>query len=179
MNTLQVIHLLQHWADQGRVVFTHQDLVTLLVQDSPGALAKKLERLVGAGVLVRACRGMYVNALAAKAEGRLLERIAVALRRGHYSYVSLESMLSEHGLISQVLMDRLTVMTTGRKGEYRTPFGVVELTHTSRAVTDILASTTRSPGRPLRMALPETAWRDLKRVGRNTHMVNMAELAHV
>ena len=118
MKTLQVIHLLQHWADQGRGGFTHQDLVTLLVQDSPGALAKKLERLVGAGVLVRACRGVYVNALAAKAEGRLLERIAEALRRGHYSYVSLESMLSEHGLISQVLMDRLTVMITGRKGEY-------------------------------------------------------------
>ncbi len=33
---------------------------------------------------------------------------------GEYNYVSLESMLSEYGLISQIPIDRLTVMTTGR-----------------------------------------------------------------
>ena len=54
------------------------------------------------------------------------------MRRGEYSYISLETMLSEYGAISQVPIDRLTVMTTGRKGEYETPFGVIEFTHTKR-----------------------------------------------
>lgn len=172
MNITHAVQILHHWDNQGRVVFTHQDMATLFPQEGLKTLSKSLERLVRSGLLVRACRGVYVNAVATTRDGRLLEHIAVALRRGEYSYVSLESMLSEFGAISQVPMDRITVMTTGRKGEYRTPFGVIEFTHTSRSVTDILAATSKSALRPLRMASPETAWRDLKRVGRNTHMVN-------
>ena len=34
--------------------------------------------------------------------GYTVEHVAIALRRGHYSYVSLESALSEYGAISQV-----------------------------------------------------------------------------
>lgn len=39
--------------------------------------------------------------------------------RGEYNYISLESALSEYGIISQIPIDRLTIMTTGRKGEYK------------------------------------------------------------
>ena len=38
---------------------------------------------------------------------------------------------------------------------------------------NILASTLVMEGRPLRIARVETALRDLKRVGRNLHMVDM------
>ncbi len=171
---MQILH---YWDNQGRVVFTRQDMATLFPQEGFKTLSKSLERLVRAGLLIRACRGVYVNALATARDGRLLEHIAVALRRGEYNYISLESMLSEYGAISQVPMDRITVMTTGRKGEYRTPFGVIEFTHTSRSVTDILEATSKSTVRPLRMASSGAAWRDLKRVGRNTHMVNAKEIA--
>jgi len=92
------------------------------------------------------------------------------LRRGDYSYVSLESALSEYGAISQIPIDRLTVMTTGRKGEYKTPYGTIEFTHTKRNLQNILQSM-RDVGRPLRLANPMAAWRDLKRTGRNTHLV--------
>lgn len=177
MNSTRAMKILHHWDQQGRVVFTHQDLATLFPDEGRKTLSKSLERLVRAGVLVRACRGIYVNALAGTRDDRLLERIAVALRRGEYNYLSLESLLSEVGAISQVPMDRITVMTTGRKGEYRTPFGVIEFTHTSRSVSDILGATSKSMARPLRLASPATAWRDLKRVGRNTHMVNEKEFA--
>ncbi len=177
MNVTQAMKILHHWDQQGRVVFTHQDMATLFPDESLKTLSKSLDRLVRAGVLVRACRGIYVNAMAGTREGRMLERIAVALRRGEYNYLSLESLLSEVGAISQVPMDRITVMTTGRKGEYRTPFGVIEFTHTRRSVADILQATSKSASRPLRMASPATAWRDLKRVGRNTHMVNVDMLS--
>ncbi len=41
----------------------------------------------------------------------------------------LESALSEYGVISQIPIDRLTIMTTGRKGHYKTPYGTIEFTH--------------------------------------------------
>ena len=78
-----------------------------------------LNRLIRAGILKRACRGIYANPQAHSFNGRVIERIAQALRPGKFSYVSLESMLSEYGEISQIPVDRLTVMTTGRKGSTR------------------------------------------------------------
>src|SRR5690606_10369240 len=97
-------------------------------------------------------------------------------RYGEYNYISLESMLSEYGAISQIPVDRLTVMTTGRKGVYKTLYGVIEFTHTKRSVEDILQSTRVIADKPLRIATPETAWRDLKRVGRNKTLVNIMSL---
>ncbi|MCV5342161.1 hypothetical protein OFC87_35075, partial [Escherichia coli] len=73
-------------------------------------------------------------------------------------------------VISQVMTDRITIMTTGRKGEFRTPYGVIEFTHTKRDDIDIISNTITSD-RPLRIASKETAIRDLKRVGRNTHLI--------
>jgi len=102
----------------------------------------------------------------------VLERIVKALRPGAYNYVSLESALSEYGLISQILIDRLTVVTTGRKGIYTTPYGVIELTHTKRTVENILDNTQKSDHHLLRFAKRDTALRDLLRVGRNLHLLH-------
>lgn len=52
----------------------------------------------------------------------------------------------------------------------RTPFGVIEFTHTKRRLEALLDSMV-DVGRPLRLATRAAAWRDLKRVGRNTHLV--------
>lgn len=169
------IKTLAEWARAGRVVFTLGDLAKLFPEDRRQTLLAALRRLVREGVLERACRGVYVYLLAGDAQPRLIERIAVALRRGNYSYTSLESALSEYGAISQIPVDRLTAMTTGRKGVYRTRWGTIEFTHTKRSPQDILDST-RDVGRPLRMATPQAAWRDLKRVGRNTHLVDEGAL---
>jgi hypothetical protein len=108
-------------------------------------------------------------------DSHTVEQIAKTLRRGEYNYVSLESALSEYGAISQIPIDRLTVMTTGRKGTYQTPYGIIEFTHTKRPVRDIVQHI-RDIKRPLRIATAQTAWRDLKRVGRNTHLVNQETL---
>lgn len=168
----QAMQRLSAWDRRGRCVFAIQDLARLFPQDSPVALAKGLDRMVHAGILRRACRGVYVNPNAASLDRHLLERIALVIRRGEYSYVSLESMLSELGVISQIPLDRLTVMTTGRKGTYKTPFGVIEFTHTQRPVADILRHTYHVGNRPLRITTADIAWRDLKRVGRNVHLVD-------
>lgn len=168
----------QAWDSRGRWVFTRRDLARLFPEDNPRALNKGIARLVDKGLLERVCRGVYINPLADQKDSRLLERVAVAMRRGEYSYLSLESALSEYGAISQIPLDRLTVMTTGRKGEYRTPYGVIEFTHTARPVEDILANTVSTAERPLRVATLAAAWRDLKRVGRNLELVDREVVNH-
>src|SRR5262245_49263116 len=120
----------------GRFVFCKRDFFKMFPEDNQKTLEEGLIRLVKAGILVRACRGIYVNDDAQCKNSYVIEHIAKALRRGEYSYVSLESILSEYGVISQIPIDRLTVMTTGRKGIYQTPYGVIEFTHTKRSVTD-------------------------------------------
>lgn len=170
------LRILQQWDKKGRYVFTKGDLAKLFAEDSAKALSEALGRLVKNGILERACRGIYVNPHANCFDSYVLERIAKSLRRGEYNYVSLESMLSEYGAISQIPIDRLTVMTTGRKGTYQTLYGVIEFTHTKRPPADIINNTRMIEGRPLRVATKKAAWRDLKSVGRNIQMVNMSEI---
>jgi predicted transcriptional regulator of viral defense system len=171
MDKETAINRFSDWDVRGRYVFTLRDLAHLFPEDAPKTLKEGVARLVRAGLLQRVCRGVYLYPYGGRRDAHTVERIARALRRGHYSYVSNESALSEYGAISQVPVDRLTLMTTGRRGVYNTPYGVIEFTHTARSVRDVLAAT-REVGRPLRLATPQTAWRDLKRVGRNTHLVN-------
>lgn len=156
---------------QNRHVFTLRDLAKLFPEDSHRALKAGLQKLVKNDILIRAKQGIYVFALSRQKGINTLEHIAKAMRRGEYNYISLESALSEYGAISQIPVDRLTIMTTGRKGEYNTPFGVIEFTHTKRPVRELITNM-QSVGRPLRFASKAAAWRDLKRVGRNTHLVD-------
>ncbi len=69
-------------------------------------------------------------------------------------------------------------MTTGRAGLFKTPYGNIEFTHTKRSVDNILDGT-NDVGRPLRYATVETAHRDLRRVGRNVHLIDEEALEEV
>lgn len=170
MKAADAIRKLAQFDQKGRAVYTNSDLRTLFHSDEKKAFSEGLRRLVDQKILLRAARGVYIYGLTSQPRTHLLERIASYLRRGEYNYVSLESALSEYGRISQILMDRITVMTTGRKGEITTPFGTIEFTHTDRSVEDILNSS-NDVGRPLRLATEKAALRDLRRVGRNTSLV--------
>lgn len=165
---------------QGRHVYALRELEKLF-PESPRARQATIGRLVQQGVLKRAARGVYVYALSAFLGRYTLEWIAVTLRRGEYCYLSLESALSAYGVISQIPM-RYTIMTTGRRGEHVTPFGTIEFTHTERPLGEVMDSypPIEPPGEPFRfdehnplpMATCQAALRDLRRVGRNTHLID-------
>lgn len=176
MNRTAVIKRLFDWSRRGRYVFTFQDLGHIFHEDSPGTLRAGLDRLVRSDLLQRPVRGVYVYPMG-RCDSHVLEHIACAMRRGQFSYVSLESALSEYGIISQIPMV-LTVMTTGRKGVYRTPYGSIEFTHTKRPLRDILAGM-REVGRPLRLATAACALRDLRRVGRDVYPLDEEALRNV
>lgn len=80
-------------------------------------------------------------------------------------------MLAEYGVISQIPLDRLSIMTTGREGVYKTAYGTIEFTHTKRSISDIIDNIRTIEKRPLRIATQGAALRDLKRVGRNLHLL--------
>jgi predicted transcriptional regulator of viral defense system len=176
MNRLEAMNVFRAWDKKGMYVFTKHQLQKLFPSDNAKTLTEGIARLVKAKLLIRACRGVYVNPYAHSFDGYTIEHIAKALRPGEYNYVSLESILSEYGVISQIPMDVLTVMTTGREGLCKTAYGVIEFTHTKRSIVNIIENIQSMDHRPLRIAYKHTAWRDLKRVGRNTNMVNLEEL---
>ena len=171
MKSTDAHRIFSDWGRKGRVVFRTSDLRKLFSEDSDKAFRKGIDRLIKRGDLVRAANGVFVHARSDKISANLIEEIAVAIRRGSYCYLSLESALSEYGIISQIPLSGITVMTTGRAGVFETPYGRIEFTHTKRSPSDILENT-RDVGRPLRLVGPAAARRDLLRVGRNTHLID-------
>ncbi|MDR0782461.1 MAG: hypothetical protein LBE83_01710 [Propionibacteriaceae bacterium] len=86
-----------------------------------------------------------------------------------YAY---ESALSQWGRISQVPIDRLTLATTGRKGVFRTRFGVIEFTHTEAGAAEISANTVERPDHAIPIATESYALSGLRRVHRNIDLVD-------
>ena len=175
MRLSEAIRTFTTWSRTGRVIFTRNDLRKLFPNDGDAAFRAGIRRLVQGGFLHHVSRGLFVYSMTQGRDPHLLEQIAVALRRGSYSYLSLESALSEYGIISQVPLAGITVMTTGRSGVFDTVYGRIEFTHTKRGVAEILDHT-RDVGWSLRMATPGAADRDLRRVGRNVHLIDEDEL---
>ena len=177
MRRLDLIKHLARLERLGVYVLLKRDLQEIFSEEDEKSLVKSLQGVVKDGLLVRAARGVYVNPLGThRHPGRVIEEVAKALRRGKICSVSLESMLSEHGVISQIPMSHLTVMTTGSSGRHSTPYGEIEFTHTKRSVSDVLNRSVVVEGRPLRIAKKKAAAQDLYRVGRNTNMINREEL---
>jgi predicted transcriptional regulator of viral defense system len=176
MFKLKVFKRLIEWDRKGKYVFTTKDLMEIFGDLSKNAFEKQLKSFVKAGVLVRAYRGVYVNPDAWCRDSYTIEHIAKAMRSSDFNYVSLESMLSEYGVISQIPVDRITVMTTGRAAEFKTTYGVIEFTKTTRDFYEVKEVIQEVEGRPLPIALKWAAYRDLKRIGRNLHLVDLDEL---
>lgn len=175
MKKLDAHSRLSAWGQRGRSVFSRSDLRVIFAEDSDDAFDVGLRGLVSSGILIRAAHGVYVYPHSSFDKELAFEQVAATLRRGEYVYVSLESALSRYGIISQIPIDRLTLMTTGRSGEFKTPWGIIEFTHTDRSILDIVAATRPREG-PLRFAKAATALRDLRRVGRNIHLIQNEEL---
>lgn len=176
MKRMDLIHKLAELDRRGVHVLARRDIEKLFPEEGEKAMEKSLQRMVGDGLLQRVAKGLYVNPAASSKNRWIAEEIAKALRPGCLCYVSLESILSEYGVISQIPLNRMTVMTTGKSGLVETPYGTIEFTHTKRAAAQIVTRTLFAKGRPLRIATKEAAVRDLLRVGRNANMMDRSEL---
>jgi hypothetical protein len=152
-------------------IFTTDDLALMLRITPDISFRKYLYTAVKAGVLKKVATNLYYNPDSHIPAKYVLEKIAKLLHWDKFIYVSLESQLSHIGKISQIPMKYLTVMTTGRKGEVNTCFGVIEFTHTARAVDTLLNDVYYDSDADMYRASEKLAIRDLKRVGRNLTML--------
>jgi len=172
MNSIKAIKLLSDLDQRlSRYVFNKKDLRIIFSGESENCLNKTIERLVDNGVLERATKGVFIYANARSKNSYIIEEIARIMRQGESKYVSLESALSEYGVISQIPINHITIMTTGRSGFFKTSYGVIEFTHTKRNKLDINKRIISIEGRPLPIATKEAAIEDLRRVGRNLDML--------
>lgn len=175
MKQSDAINILSDWDKQGRYVYRKRDL-EILFDEQGKTLDQTLARLVKTGLLERVAQGIYVFTLSAHNGTNTIEHIARNLRRGELTYESLESALSQWGVISQIPLDRITLMTTGRSGEYKTPFGVIEFTHTKVPAETILQNIVERKDHALPIANKHYAYANLKSVGRNLDLVRKEEL---
>lgn len=156
-------------------VYCKNELAVVLGEQGQ-KLNRTLSSLVSAKALVRAARGVYVFAYSSHLGEGTLHQVAKRLRSGELVWESLESALSRWNVISQIPVDRVTFMTTGREGEFHTPYGVIEFTHCKLSWDRILPNLIARDDGLTPLASKQWAYRDLKAVGRNLDLVDMDEL---
>lgn len=129
--------LLRDLADRHHCLFAASDLAAAL--PGSGQLAVILSRAVKAGLLQRVCKGIYLYPVADYPREHLLFHTAARLRASEFNYISLETALSDAGVISQIPIQWITLMSSGRSHIVDCGnFGKIEFVHTSR-LPDALA----------------------------------------
>ena len=124
---------LENLANSQHYLFSVSDFSALFPKKTQAALMVLLGRAVKNGSLERVCRGYYIYKKTAYPKDLLLFHLASRLRSDFFCYLSLETVLSEEGIISQIPLGCVTLMTTGRSGIINCGrFGRIEFTHTKK-----------------------------------------------
>lgn len=163
----RLIALFADTVKAGGGIHTTAELAAMLGERPTTALTKLLSDSVKKGLLRRVAKGLYESRITPPEGTTAIYKIAKKLRPGVISYVSLESQLSASGLISQLPIDRLTLVTKGRSGVFKTPYGVIEFTHSKKKLSHIAAQLTFDPSIQMYRATDQQALADLKDCNRN------------
>jgi hypothetical protein len=110
----RLMQQLQRLVTPERCLFTPDDMRAALPDISDAAFKTLLSRAVKENYLTRLCRGLYLYEQVFRNDGLLLFHAAARLRADGLNYISLETVLSDAGVISQVPINRITVMSSGR-----------------------------------------------------------------
>ncbi|MEZ9903907.1 hypothetical protein AB4343_03555 [Vibrio breoganii] len=155
----------------GGGVLTLAEIAFYLNTQNNIALRKLLTDCVKKGMVRRLAAGIYESTLTPPDPMTAIYKVAKKVRGGVLNYISLESQLSHTGVISQIVMGRVTMMTKGRTGTFETPYGIIEFTHTSRSVDKIVSNIYLDPEIMMYRASNEQAISDLRATKRNLHML--------
>lgn len=159
-------------------LFAAADLRALFPKLTTRAFRALLSRAAQAGVVERVCRGIYLNPRADRPRGYELYHAAARLRAGHLLYLSLESALSDVGVISQVPVGRVTFMTSGRSNVIRCGrFGVIELVHTDQRPSDLVTDLAFDERIRAWRASVRLAMRDMRATGRSLDLIDTEVLS--
>lgn len=169
----QLIGEIDRLATPQACLFTPDDLRALLPNLSDSAFRTLLSRAAKNSVLRRVCRGLYIYERAKPDRGRLLYAVVNKLRPLSLNYLSLESLLSDAGVISQILINRITVMSSGRSNIIDCgPWGSVEFVHTRQKPSELVGQLVYDTEYGLWRATVPQARRDMKVTQRNLDLID-------
>jgi len=158
-------------ADGEHYLFSAQDLRGAMPERRDWAVL--LCRAARSGLLRRVCRGLYLYPRVDYPRGRVLFHAAARLRADELNYISLETALSDAGVISQVPIHWITLMTSGRSHVVDCgDFGHIEFVHTAQRPEALGGELTYDPERRLWRASVRQALRDMKATRRSVELVD-------
>ncbi|PWQ95665.1 type IV toxin-antitoxin system AbiEi family antitoxin [Leucothrix arctica] len=169
----QLSETLKALASPEHYLFTLSDLSSALPQHNHDALQLLLSRAVKRGLLQRVCRGLYMHPDAYPHDGLLLYHAAARLRASEFNYLSLESVLSDAGVISQIPIGWITLMSSGRNRIVDCgSFGRIEFIHTRRPTEKLAQQLTWDHRIHLWRASVALALKDIKHTHRNQDLID-------
>jgi len=174
---MQPIKILLTWLEQHandqQYLFVVQDLRPLFPMFHDAAFRVFMSRAVKAGYLDRICRNLYAYKPNKYSHGLLLFHAASYLRSNEFNYISLETALSDAGVISQIPINYISIMTSGRSNKIDCgKFGSIEFIHTEQKPTDIMNELVYDADCRLWRAMVPLAIKDMKRVRRNIDLID-------
>jgi hypothetical protein len=174
MQSIQKLtEILENITDSGHYIFTPQDFCQILPDLTGTRLTIFLGRMVKAGFLEHVCRGIYLYPKAPYPKGCELYHTAARLRCDTFCYLSLESVLSEHGIISQIPLGWITLMTSGRAGIFDCgKWGSIEFIHTKKDPAALCEKLHFDARYKLWCASVPLALQDMKAAKRQTDLID-------
>lgn len=169
----QLARILAELVNEEHVLFSLADLRGALPGHHPGAFRALISRAEKNGLLRRVCRGLYLYPRASHHGGLILYHAAVGLRADAFNYISLESALSDAGVISQIPMNRVMLMSSGRTATIRCgELGSIEFVHTKKRPSELADRLTYDARCHLWRASVSLAIRDMKATRRSLDLVD-------
>jgi hypothetical protein len=165
--------ILDDLASAENYLFTLDDLAGAFPDMNAGALKALLSRAHKNDVLKRVCRGVYLYPRVKYPAGLVLFHAAAKLRADAFNYLSMETVLSDAGVISQIPLNWITLMSSGRSHIVDCgKFGHIEFIHTKRKPPDVAEQLSYDLDCRLWRASVKLALLDMKLTRRSTDLVD-------
>lgn len=174
---MQPTNTIKEWLEERaspeHYLFQHNDFRSLFPKMSDGAFKTLLSRAVKQNILERVCRSLYTYKPEKHSGGNLLFHTASYLRSNDFNYLSLESVLSESGIISQIPIHWITIMSSGRSSKVSCgKFGTIEFIHTDKKASELSKNLIYDSKCKLWRADIPLAIRDYKKTRRDLNLIH-------
>lgn len=157
---------LQRLVDENNYLFSATDLRVLLPTLSDSAFKSLLHRLCKNEYIYKVVKGLFLYPYLGLKKGNVLFHVAAKMRNSNFNYLSLETVLSREGAISQIPLQWISLMSSGRSYKVScNNYGTIEFVHTKRKPSQLVNHLTYDSQLRLWVADTHLAIEDMK----NTH----------
>jgi predicted transcriptional regulator of viral defense system len=173
----QLRKILDTLSDESHYLFSLEYLSSIFSELDKPALKNLVSRSARKEIIERICSGVYLNPRAPFHPGYLLYHTAALLRASCFSYLSMESVLSDAGIISQVPISWISLMTSGRSYTFDCgKWGTIEFVHTKKKPATLVDQISYDSTIRLWRASVPLAVQDMKDAGRPLDLIDWGAL---